>query len=57
MKSTELRIGNLVHYEYKEMSKDMPVTMTLLYEVENYLYSSRVKPILLTEEWLLKMGF
>jgi len=57
MEAKELRIGNLVHYEYKEMSKDIEVDITVLQELEHFIYRNRIKPILLTEEWLLKFGF
>ena len=57
MKSTELRIGDLVHYEYKEMSKDIEVNITVFQELENFTYRNRIKPIPLSEDWLLKFGF
>ncbi len=55
MKATELRIGNTVNYDNKQV--------TIAWEDlrELYLkpirYKKLYKPILLTEEWLLKFGF
>jgi hypothetical protein len=58
MESNELRIGNLVH-DYDE---ELIIVSGISY---GDVYSSklgetplaRIKPILLTEEWLIKFGF
>ena len=51
MKVTELRIGNLVYFEYQVV--DINIGDFHIIEKESKFF----KPIPLTEEWLLKLGF
>ena len=53
MKASELRIGNLVN-EYKET---VVVTKNTFKIWDEYNLSKFIKPIPLTEEWLVKFGF
>jgi hypothetical protein len=55
MKASELRIWNLVNYETERES----VTMEITYEYIRLIHNgaNKFKPIPLTEEWLLKLGF
>ena len=62
MKSTELRIGNLLRYtdytKVKEQLRGTPFELTaddILFLSENSVHY--VDPIQLTEEWLIKFGF
>ena len=62
MKSTELRIGNLLRYtdytNVKEQLRGTPFELTaddILFLSENSVHY--VDPIQLTEEWLIKLGF
>jgi hypothetical protein len=61
MKATELRIGNLLEYEYQTVSVDIisksgfSVSGDEIYPVEENM--DEVKPIPLTEEWLTKFGW
>jgi len=50
MKAEDLRIGNLV---YPDMSYPEPVTVC----AKDFEDTTYLKPIPLTEEWLLKFGF
>lgn len=50
MKVTELRIGNLV---YPDASYPEPITVC----AKDFEDTTYLKPIPLTEEWLLKFGF
>ena len=50
IKANELRIGNLV---YPDMSSHEPITVC----IKDFEDTSHLKPIPLTEEWLLKFGF
>jgi hypothetical protein len=61
MKASELRIGNWI---YSDEYKEMQLTAYNIYQydlmsrgckVSEYYYA--LKPIPLTEEWLIKMGF
>jgi hypothetical protein len=54
MKSNELRIGNLVNDYFREIIVDVNINV-----LKSILTNKRClyKPILLTEEWLLKLGF
>ena len=54
MKANELRIGNFVETK-RGISKVFVLTIDNVVETENKEYD--VKPIPLTEEWLLKFGF
>ena len=49
MKANELRIGNLINWD----TVDSPS----YFELKHFKYLDRIKPIPLTEEWLLKFGF
>ena len=51
MKANELRIGNLVYFEYQVV--DINIGDFHIIEKESKFF----KPIPLTEEWLLKFGF
>jgi hypothetical protein len=74
MKSTELRIGNLLHYQYFNPKPRNPsfelatvIVVRILKDIVYYKHPNRnkvhkqkvseLKPIPLTEECLLKMGF
>lgn len=50
IKANELRIGNLV---YPDMSSHEPITVC----IKDFEDTYHLKPIPLTEEWLLKFGF
>jgi hypothetical protein len=52
MKANELRIGNLVNYGDSPLIVDINVLRDL--DVYN---KHKIKPIPLTEEWLVKLGF
>ncbi len=53
MKASELRIANLVYNEFKEV-----ITVNSIRDAGVNGYSiETIKPIPLTEEWLLKFGF
>jgi hypothetical protein len=66
MKNTEFRIGNLV-YDFNVIHPtEQYVTVAAIYEVGCTLRNDRglynvpypkIKGVILTEEWLLKMGF
>lgn len=61
MKASELRIGNLVTYNGKEISIT-PNALFEFYYIHNTHANSKIdrrdyKPILLTEEFLLRAGF
>jgi hypothetical protein len=53
METTELRIGNLV--QWSDETQIVPITITRLGNFSVGMES--IKPIPLTEEWLLKFGF
>jgi hypothetical protein len=53
MKSTELRIGNLVEFDNGTDYELIEITAEDLKHIESGVYF----PIPLTSEWLLKMGF
>lgn len=55
MKTSELRLGNLVLNSWGENSVE--VTIDILMSLESMGSDSKYKPIPLTEEWLLKFGF
>jgi len=56
MKSNELRIGNL--YSENGIAKTvMPIDIQNLLRCEKHGIESDMKPIVLTEEWLLKFSF
>lgn len=58
MKITELRIGNLIYEVDKFKGTDVVPVIGLVENDFNLLeHSGRIKPIPLTEEWLVKMGF
>ena len=61
MKAQELRIGNLVKYdnrifEIDSIAKVFPTLNTTEFGIGVVDYNN-IEPILLTEEWLLRMGF
>jgi hypothetical protein len=66
MKATELRIGNLVYGfgEFKDtaapvcsLHSDNTLRLTILNQSVGCFSAELIQPILLTEEWLVKMGF
>jgi hypothetical protein len=66
MIASELRIGNLLDYNGKivkvnTLAIDFHGNQTMLASKENFLWNvskiDGIKPIPLTEEWLLKFGF
>ena len=61
MKTTELRVGNLIQINNisSETTKVKAVTYVAVFVFDNFIGSpiSDVKPIPLTEEWLLNFGF
>ena len=52
MKASELRIGNYVYVEHDKNNLEL-----LKFDFESGWYMEYIKPIPLTEEWLLKFGF
>lgn len=61
MKATDLRIGNLVNYNGKEISIS-PIGLNELFYIGDNFADSKIEkreylPISLTEEWLYKFGF
>jgi len=59
MKANELRLGNHINYEFKKDSgnkKEIPVTIQDIkyIETQSMFYYT---PIVLTEEWMLNLGF
>lgn len=58
MKATELRIGNLVKWNYEESSDGNAYPVEYGYELDDIKNNPNiVKPIPLTEEWLERFGF
>ena len=58
MKATELRIGNWVKWNYEERSDGNAYPVEFGYELDDIKNNPNiVKPIPLTEEWLVKFGF
>ncbi|MCP4058337.1 MAG: hypothetical protein GY738_13675, partial [Pseudoalteromonas sp.] len=68
MKAESLRLGNYVHFNksHKELgivtaiSKEIGKDLDMVYlnqRIDNYFLMKHIKPIPLTEEWLLKLGF
>lgn len=58
MKATELRIGNLVRWNYEESSEGNFYPIEYGYELDDIENNpNTVKPIPLTEEWLERFGF
>ena len=66
MKANELRIGNLIKgldnsttYRVISVLEDRIVSKSLSYNITNtfYMDDSDIKPISLTEEWVVKFGF
>jgi len=58
MKANELRIGNWVRWNYEESSEGNVYPVEYGYELDDIKNNPNiVKPIPLTEEWLLKFGF
>jgi len=71
MKAKDLRIGNYVYDDYKEVhkveqvsskdckdwNKQPEVILSKINGLKGFYQSNDVFPIPLTEEWLLKMGF
>jgi hypothetical protein len=54
MKASELRIGNLIYNSYtKDIFSVYPMFIVQFSKTED----TNIKPIQLTEEWLLKFGF
>ena len=57
MKATELRINNLVYNDFTRKQMEVyPMMIVQLSKMDN-LDNSNIKPIPLTEDWLLKFGF
>jgi hypothetical protein len=58
MKANELRIGNWVRWNYEERSEGNVYPVEYGYELDDIKNNPNiVKPIPLTEEWLVKFGF
>lgn len=60
MKAQELRIGNIVNYYGDDFPNGTQCTVDsedIRLMDNNPVYASEHKPILLTEEWLIKFGF
>ena len=58
MKATELRIDNWVKWNYEESSDGNAYPVEFGYELDDIKNNPNiVKPIPLTEEWLVKFGF
>ena len=58
MKATELRIGNWVRWNYEESSEGNVYPVEYGYELDDIKNNPNiVKPIPLTEEWLIRFGF
>ena len=55
MKASELRIGN--YLQDKALDKWFSVTSQLIFDYDRLQLQNHVKPIPLTEEWLLKFRF
>jgi len=65
MKAQELRLGNLVYFRNSETglyTNDLPIESNIMFDYDEGAYYiddiniSTIKPIPLTEEWLLKFG-
>ena len=56
MKVNEFRLGNLIDTDYPILDKTIVVGIISRTKI-NGVDISKFKPILLTEEWLLKFGF
>ncbi len=54
MKAREI-LGNIVHYKYGHIDKDIIVDLTRLRVFDRF--PERFTPVLLTEDWLVKFGF
>jgi hypothetical protein len=58
MEANELRIGNWVRWNYEESSEGNVYPVEYGYELDDIKNNPNiVKPIPLTEEWLIKFGF
>ena len=58
MEANELRIGNWVRWDYEESSEGNVYPVEYGYELDDIKNNPNiVKPIPLSEEWLLKFGF
>jgi hypothetical protein len=57
MKASELRIGNIIEHPHKGARGYVYVTARIISDIESTNNSIGYKPILLTEEWLKKLGF
>lgn len=57
MKVKELRIGNLVLNQWGEIDSVEQIGISLVQFENGYCREDDLKPIPLTEEWLLKFGF
>ena len=58
MKANELRIGNWVRWNYEERSEGNVYPVEYGYELDDIKNNPNiVKPIPLTEEWLIKFGY
>ncbi len=55
MEAKELRAGNIVIWNFKEIA--LVAYNVYQIEIASNFDKARVKPIKLTEEWLLKLGF
>ena len=57
IKATDLRVGNLIHDPYDEVTDvDLNILFYLLKTEKDKQKNDRYKPIPLTEEWRLKLG-
>jgi len=57
MKVNELRIGNLVIDKYDNIVKVNSIDVNHGDDCVNEYYAKDFSPVLLTDEWLIKMGF
>lgn len=57
MKAQDLRIGNIYHGDVTNEENPQVITGSDIVDLETDPIDDYFKPILLTEEWLLKFGF
>lgn len=57
MKASELRVGNWVKHVKEDITEMWTAIDFSLFVSDAFFYMDNVKPVLITEEWLLKFGF